>query len=104
MIDLVWLVVVVAVLTALWVAADRSRTIAVVQLGPGRARVTRGRLAAGPLREVDDVVTRMKLGGGKMVLRRDGERAAVSVDSRIDARAAQQLRNVIGRFHARQLR
>ncbi len=104
MTDLVWLVVVVALVAGLYVAADRARTIAVVQLGPGRVRVLRGRLAAGPLREVEDVVLRMKLGGGRMVLRRDGERAEVRLDRGIDPRAEQQLRNVIGRFHARQLR
>ncbi len=83
---------------ALYVAADRRRTIAVCLVEHRRVRVARGRLPAEVLAEIEDVVKRGRLETGRIVLRRDSGTIDVRTRGIHDANALQQLRNAIGRF------
>ncbi len=97
-------IVAVVALVALYVSVDRARTIAKVEFVNGKARVVRGRLAARVLVEIRDVAGRMRIRSGHMVLRKDGALVGVELQGVEDPRAAQQLRNVIGRFRLPELR
>lgn len=101
-----WLILalVVIAIAALVVSADRRRTIAVIEMSRGRANVTRGRLPPRVLAEVRDVAERNRLATGKVVLRRESGEVRLDLHGIDDARAAQQLRNVIGRFRLAELR
>lgn len=101
-----WLILalVVIAIAALVVSADRRRTIAVIEVKRGRANVTRGRLPPRVLAEVRDVAERNRLASGRVVLRRESGEVRLDLHGIGDARAAQQLRNVIGRFRLAELR
>jgi hypothetical protein len=102
-VNLVALVVVVLAIAALWMAADRARTIAVCRFSLGRVQVVRGRLAPAPLAEVVEIGRAMRIHSGAVIVRREGGAVAVRVRG-LDDQAAQRLRNALGRFHERQLR
>jgi hypothetical protein len=102
--QLFWIGVLVAAVVAVVVAADRYRTIAVVTFERGRARATRGRLPARVMTEIRDVAERMKIPSGRVTIRRESGTARVDLTGVDDPRAAQQLRNVIGRFRLAELR
>jgi hypothetical protein len=97
------LVLLVAVIVAVVVAADRRRTIAVCIFEGGKVRIARGRLSPRVLTEVRDVAERNRLSGGKLVIRRENRQIRLDLDGVTDARAAQQLRNVLGRFRLPEL-
>jgi hypothetical protein len=102
--ELFWIGVLVAAVAAVVIAADRARTIAVVTFERGGARATRGRLPARVMNEIRDVAERMKIPTGKVTIRRESGSARVDITGVDDARAVQQLRNVIGRFRLAELR
>ncbi len=94
----------VLALVALWVVADRRRTIATVAFERGRAKVVRGRLPARVMLEVRDVAERNRIAHGRLTVRREDGAPRVDLHGVDDPRAAQQLRNVIGRFRLAELR
>jgi len=102
--DVLFVVIIVGALVAVYVAADRARTIAICAFERGKVRVTYGRLAAGPLGELEDVAQRMKLTRGKVRIRKQKEFAVVEIDGVSDPRAEQQLRNALGRFPLARMR
>jgi hypothetical protein len=101
--DHLGIVAVIVLVAAVLFAADRARTIAVVEFVAGRPRTVRGRLSARAFAEISDVAARNRLRQGRIVIRREGGRPRVDL-SAIDGNAAQQLRNVIGRFRLAELR
>jgi hypothetical protein len=106
MTDLVWfgfVALAALAIVALYVKADRSRTIAAITLEGGKARVTRGRLAAAPLAELGDVAKRMRVTRGSVVIRKQSGEVEVVVRD-VPANAEQQIRNALGRFQLAQLR
>lgn len=98
------LAICVAVIVALVISADRARTLAVIAFERGTARVTRGRIPPRVLAEVRDVAQRNRLSKGSVTLRRESGEVRVDLAGVADPRAAQQLRNVIGRFRLAELR
>lgn len=102
--EVVGLLVLVALIAAVVLAADRARTIAVVRFAGGKALVVRGRLPPRVLAEIRDVAERNRLGGGSVTLKRESGAVKVVLSEVDDPRAAQQLRNVIGRFRLAELR
>jgi hypothetical protein len=102
--ELLGIAILIAAVVFVVVAADRRRTIAVVIFERGNARATRGRLPARVMSEVRDVAERMRIGSGTLTIRRESGVARVDLRGIDDARAAQQLRNVIGRFRLAELR
>ncbi len=94
----IFVLVVAAALIALWLAADRARTLVVCDVAQGKVRVVRGRLPPALLADLRDVAARHRLRRGTIVVRKEGGRPAVVLRD-IDGDAArQQLRNVVGRF------
>ena len=91
-------------LVVLWVVTDRRRTIATVAFQRGRATVVRGRLPPRVMLEVRDVAERNKIPTGRLTVRREDGAPRVDLEGIADPRAAQQLRNVIGRFRLAELR
>jgi len=61
------------------------------------------RLSPRVLNEVRDAAERNRLSGGKLVIRREDRAVKLDLDGVSDARAAQQLRNVLGRFRLPEL-
>ena len=102
--ELLGLLLVAALVGAVVVAADRARTLAVVRFHRGKALVVRGRLPPRVLAEIRDVAERMRLEHGQVTLRRADGSVEVAIADVADPRAAQQLRNVIGRFRLAELR
>lgn len=98
------LLLAIAVIAALVISADRRRTIVVCAFERGKVRVVRGKLATRVLVEIRDVAERNRLDGGRLVLRRENGAPKLDLHGIDDARAAQQLRNVIGRFRLPELR
>ena len=98
------LAICVAVIVALVVSADRRRTLVVIGFERGHARVTRGRVPPRVLAEIRDVAERNRLAKGSVTLRRESGEVRVDLVGVEDPRAAQQLRNVIGRFRLAELR
>lgn len=98
------LAIALAALVALYVSADRRRTIAVVVFERGSARVARGKLPAKVLTEIRDVIERNRVGSGSVTIRRESGEVRVDLQKVSDPRVAQQLRNVIGRFRLAELR
>jgi hypothetical protein len=95
------LLLVVAIVVVI-VSADRRRTIAVCVFENGKVRIPRGRLSPRVLAEVKDVAERNRL-SGKLVIRREDRAVRLDLEGVTDARAAQQLRNVLGRFRLPEL-
>lgn len=104
MIELLGTLVLFAAIAAVVIAADRARTLAVVELSRGKAKVVRGKLPTRVLAEVRDVAERMRIPSGKVTLRRESGSVDVQIAGVDDPRAEQQLRNVIGRFRLAELR
>ncbi len=102
--QLLGIAILIAAVVAVVVAADRYRTVAVVTFERGKAHATRGRLPARVMNEIRDVAERMKIRSGKVTIRRESGTARVDLTGVDDPRAAQQLRNVIGRFRLAELR
>ena len=96
------LVLVLAIIVVV-VLADRRRTIAVCAFEGGKVRVVRGRLSPRVLSEVRDVAERNRLSVGRLIIRRENRAIRLDLDGITDARAAQQLRNVLGRFRLPEL-
>lgn len=101
-----WLIlaIVVGVIAALVVSADRRQTIAVIAFERRNARVTRGRVPPRVLAELRDVAERNRLTTGRVVIRRESGEVRLDLHDIGDPRAEQQLRNVIGRFRLAELR
>lgn len=101
-----WLIlaIVVTVIAALVISADRRRTIAIVVLERQTANVTRGRLPPRVLAEIRDVAERNRLTRGKVSIRRESGEVRLDLHGIDDPRVQQQLRNVIGRFRLAELR
>ena len=104
MIELVGIALLVAAIGAVIVAVERARTLAVLRFEAGRVVVARGRVAPRVLAEVRDVAARNRLGRGQVTLRREGGALSVELREVGDPRAAQQLRNVLGRFRLAEVR
>lgn len=104
MIELLFAVVLVAAIVALYVAADRARTIAVCVFERGKVRVVRGRLRAEVVAEIADVAKRMSLGSGEVRVQKQKDVAVIVVKGVSDPRAEQQLRNALGRFPLARMR
>jgi hypothetical protein len=103
-IELLFVVVLIGGIAALYVAADRARTIAICAFERGKVRVVQGRLAAGPLGEIEDVAQRMRLTRGNVKIRKQRDVAVIEVNGVTDPRAEQQLRNALGRFPLARMR
>lgn len=101
---LVFVVFLVAAVGALYVAADRARTLVVCAVDGGRVRIVRGRISAEALSEIADVVSRARLRSGRVVVRKEDGAVMVRVRGIDDKNAVQQLRNAIGRFSLARLR
>jgi hypothetical protein len=104
-----WVIVVLAVvgIAALYVAADRARTLAVYRIGPGargRLHLVRGRLPAEVTGEIEDVVKRARLASGTIIVRKEDGAVMVRTRGISDENAVQQLRNAVGRFPKARLR
>lgn len=104
MIELLGTLVLFGLIAAVVIAADRRRTLALVTFARGKATVARGRLPPRVLAEIRDVAERMRIPSGEVLLRRDSGTVEVTLKGIDDPRAAQQLRNVIGRFRLAELR
>ncbi len=98
------LLVLVAAVIALYVAADRARTIAVCDIERGKVTVTRGRLSPRVLGELRDIASRARIPHAKLVVRKENGAPALLLSGIDDERTAQQLRNTIGRFKIAELR
>ena len=97
--DVLFAVLVAVVgIVALYVAADRARTLAVCIIEKRKVRVVRGRLPAEVLAEIEDVVRRGRVETGRVVLRRESGTIDIRTRGIHDPNAMQQLRNTIGRF------
>jgi hypothetical protein len=103
-IELLFAAILVGAIVALYVSADRARTIAVCAFERGKVRVVQGRLGAGPLGEIEDVAHRMKLSRGKVKITKQRDVAVIEVAGVDDPRAEQQLRNALGRFPLARMR
>jgi hypothetical protein len=84
-----------AAIVALIVAAGRARELCVLSVRGGRLSVARGRLPAGVLEALSDVVRRAQVERATVRVLRDGARARVSA-SGLDPLTLQRARNVIG--------
>lgn len=104
MTEIIGVVLLFAAIAAVVLAADRRRTLAVVRFERGAARVIRGRLPPRVLAEIRDVAERMRIPEGRVTLKREEGTVRVDLADVADPRAAQQLRNVIGRFRLAELR
>jgi len=102
--ELISIAILIAAIAAVVIAADRRRTIAVVTFERGTARTTRGRLPARVMNELRDVAERMRIKSGIVTIRRESGAARLDIAGVEDARAVQQLRNVLGRFQIAELR
>ena len=104
MTELVGALVLLGLVAAVVIAADRRRTLAVVRFQRGKATVVRGKLPTRVLVEIRDVAERMRIPAGSVTLKRESGAVNVDLSGIDDPRAAQQLRNVIGRFRLAELR
>ena len=105
MIDVLVIVVVAVIgIAALYVAADRARTLVVYRIERGKLRVVRGRLPAEVLGEIEDVVKRARLASGTIIVRKEDGAVMVRTRGIDDENAVQQLRNAVGRFPKARLR
>jgi hypothetical protein len=103
----VTVVVIVLGVAALYVAADRARTLVVYRIDPksrNRLAVVRGRLPAEVVGEIEDVVKRARLATGTIIVRKEDGMVTVRTRGIDDANAVQQLRNAVGRFPKARLR
>ncbi len=97
-------IVLFSAIAVLLVLVDRSRVIAVCEVKGGTLRVTRGRLSPRVLFELRDVVTRMRLSGAKITVRKERGMPKLLLRGVNHPAAEQQFRNVIGRFKLAELR
>src|SRR5207302_6392374 len=91
-------IVIVAVLAiaALYVAADRARTLVVYRIDRKKIHVVRGKLPAEVMGEIEDVVKRARLASGTIIVRKEDGAVMVRTRGIDDANAVQQLRNAVG--------
>jgi hypothetical protein len=82
-------------LVALVIAASRARELCVLSVRAGQLSVARGRLPAGVLEALADVVRRGQVERATLRVLRDGERARLSATG-LDEFTLQRARNVIG--------
>lgn len=99
-----WLVVVALALVALWVAAQRARTVATCRVEGGKVSVVGGALPTRVLSELRDVAARNRIDGATLRIVREDGRPRLLVKGPVAPAAEQQLRNVIGRFKLAELR
>lgn len=92
----------VALLVALAVAARRATTVLVVEVVAGRVTRARGRAPGEMLSDLRDAV-RGARNEGRIVLHLEDGGVSVRIDG-LDVGAAQQVRNVVGRFPAARLK
>lgn len=90
------LVVVVAGLVAVYLAARRAVTIAVLEVERGKVTVTHGGIAPPVLADLRDVARRPPIDALRIRIVRASGRAEVELEGSISTAQAQQLRNVIG--------
>lgn len=95
-------VVAIALLVALAVAARRATTVLFVRVEAGRIVEQRGRAPGELLRDLADIVGRNR-STGALALRLDSGEVAPELTG-FDAAAAQQIRNLLGRFPAARLK
>lgn len=86
-----------------FVGVDASRRLLEVRVESGRVVKLRGRAPGDLVHDVEDVLTRSRA-TGTVVVRIEGNRAAVRVEGQIDEGTKQRLRNVVGRFPTARLR
>ena len=101
---MIWVAVVVASLVALWFAAERARTVARCRVAGGDLAVIRGALPTRVTSELRDVVKRNKVDTVTFDIVREDGRPRLVLHGEVSAAAAQQLRNVVGRFKLAELR
>ena len=101
---LIVLVVAAIGVALLYVAADRARTLIVLDIDRGKLRTVRGRLPAEAIAEIADVVSRARLASGTIVVRKEDGAVMVRTRGIDDANVVQRLRNAVGRFPKARLR
>lgn len=99
-----WLAAVALALVALFVAAQRARTVATCRVEAGKLSVASGKLPTRVLSELRDVAQRNRIHGATLRIVREDGRPRLLVKGTISPAAEQQLRNVIGRFKLAELR
>jgi hypothetical protein len=97
-------VVVIAVVAAFAIALRRSTELFVVAVVGGQVRHLRGRVPAALWRDMCDVLQDPSIERGTVKAVLDGGRPRIVVNGSISEVHAQQLRNVVGRFTAQQIR
>lgn len=100
---LVTVIAILAVLALLYLAADRTRVVAVCDVVRGKVTVRSGKLSVRVLGELRDVCQRAGVEQATLVVRKEQNRPALRVRGRVDERTQQMLRNVVGRFRLAQL-
>jgi hypothetical protein len=95
-VSLVGLVVVLAGACAVYFAARRATTIAVLAIDRGVVRIERGGVAPTVLADLRDVAKAPAIDGVRVRIVRSSGRAEVQIDGAISDAQAQRLRNVIG--------
>jgi hypothetical protein len=87
-------------LVALWVAANRAITIAVLEVEEGKVRVVRGGIAGPVLADIRDVAKRPRIRLATIRIVRSTtsgkQRADVRIAGEVPADQAQRIRNVVG--------
>lgn len=81
---------------ALFLAARRAITVAVLDCENGRLRVVAGGIAPRILADLEDVVARPPIPRLRIRITRDSGRAMLAFRGEIDANQQQRIRNVVG--------
>ena len=97
------IVVALVLIGALFVAAEATRRLLVLDVSEGQIVRMRGRGPAELVSDLEDVVGRAR-GSGRVMLRLEGGRVVVRADGTFTEGTKQQMRNVVGRFPVARLR
>lgn len=89
-------VVALASLGALYLAARRATTIAVLAIDGGNVRVETGGIAKPVLADIRDVARTPLIDGARLRIVRAGGRAELQIEGNVSAAQKQRLRNVVG--------
>lgn len=93
----------VAFVFAVIAGVDASRRLLEIRVESGRVVKLEGRAPGDLVHDVEDVLTRSRA-SGTVIVRLEGDRAAVRVQGQFDEGTTQRLRNVVGRFPTARLR
>ena len=100
-----WIAVIglVAFVIGVIVAVDASRRLLDIHVDQGRILKLEGKAPGELVNDVTDVLERSRV-TGRIVVRFEGDRAAVRATGEVDEGTVQRLRNVVGRFSTARLR